>query len=112
MKKIYIDSDFCVHLHPAESLTEVETESLDAYCDEFILGIRYVPSGKTWISPFGVAFRGECWMTIGDYTAMQKAQADYEHEQLNLVTADRDNLLSDIAALIEEVYTMDSEMMS
>lgn len=33
-----------------------------------------------------------------------------ESEKLSAVTADRDNLLDDIAALIEEVYNMDSEM--
>lgn len=110
--KIYIDESYKCHTkNQTGKYEEVETAFFDGYCETYIEGFCFVPSGRTAVIS-GTGYHGECIFPWKDFAELEKAQAAWEHAQLAVVTADRDNLLSDIAALIEEVYEMDSEMMS
>ena len=97
---IYIDKDFKCHMNDAVGYRKIETNAFNGKCPELIEGYCYDDSnGYVTVYP---------WKP---YEELAAAQAQYEHEQYSAITAERDALLDDLASLIDEVYTMDSEMM-
>ena len=101
---IYIDNDYKCHTSPADGLTAVETDAFDGKCRHYIEGYRFVPIGETWIREDGQVFHGEIVAPWRDYEILVELQAVYEEEQ--------DKATAEMAALIEEVYNSDMEVIA
>ena len=99
---IYIDSDYKCHTSPADGLTAMETDVFDGKCRQYIEGYRFVPSGAIWTREDGQVFAGEMIAPWRDYAILAEMQALYEEEQAKAV--------EEIAALVEEVYNSDIEV--
>ena len=99
---IYIDNDYKCHTSPGDGLTAVETDAFDGKCRQFIEGYRFVPAGENWIREDGHVFYGEMIAPWRDYKILAELQALYEEEQTKAV--------EEIAALVEEVYNSDLEV--
>lgn len=107
---IYIDSDFKCHAATADGLTAVETEAFAGKCPAYIEGYRFIPEGEVWVRADGVRFSGEMaapWKPWRELDAMQRA---YEQEQLESLTTQNAELLDAMAAMVEDVYQSDTEM--
>ena len=107
---IYIDSDFKCYAATADGLTAVETEAFTGKCPAYIEGYRFIPEGKVWARADGVRFSGEMaapWRPWRELDAVQRA---YELEQLESLTAQNAELLDAMAAMVEDVYQSDAEM--
>lgn len=101
--RIYIDSRFQCHTENQEGFLAAETDFFEGKSPAFIEGYRFVPEGKTWVREDGTAFPGEMIVPWKPYGELAKAQAQYEHTLLAEVTAQRDRLLDEMQALIDEV---------
>ena len=99
---IFIDNDYKCHTSPGDGLTAVETDAFDGKCRQFIEGYRFVPAGENWTREDGQAFCGEMIAPWRDYKILAELQALYEEEQTKAV--------EEIAALVEEVYNSDLEV--
>lgn len=111
MKTIYIDSDFRCHLTDDGTITAVETDFFDGKCDTYIEGYRFVPSGSTWIREDGVEFTGVMVAPATDWQELDNAQGIYEREQYPVLTAENAELLEAMAAMVDDVYNQDLELM-
>ena len=99
---IYIDNDYKCHTSPADGLTAVETDAFDGKCRQYIEGYRFVPAGKSWTREDGQVFHGEMIAPWRDFDLLEAFQAIYEEEQTKSA--------EEIAALVEEVYNNDMEV--
>ena len=81
MKTIYLDTDFCCHVTNDGTMTAVETDAFDGYCDEYIEGYRFVPAGSTWIREDGEVFEGEMIAPWKDWAELDAAQREYERQE-------------------------------
>ena len=99
---IYIDSDFKCHTSSADGLTAVETDAFDGKCRQYIEGYRFVPAGESWEREDGEVFHGEMVAPWRDYALLAELQALYEEEQAKAT--------AEIAAIVEEVYNSDMEV--
>lgn len=99
---IYIDPNFRCHVSPGDGFTSVETDAFDGKCRQFIEGYRFVPAGESWTREDGQVFHGEMIAPWRYSSILEELQALYEEEQ-NKATAE-------MAALIEEVYNSDLEV--
>ena len=99
---IYIDKDYKCHASPGEGLTTVETDAFNGMCKQVIEGYRFVPDGKTWTREDGEVFSGEMVTPWRPYEILVEFQALYEEEQAKST--------EEIAALVEEVYNSDMEV--
>lgn len=100
---IYIDDDYKCHTSPCDGLTAVETDAFEGKCSQYIEGYRFVPAWETWTREDGQVFRGEMVAPWRDYAILAELQALYEEEQAKA--------MEEIAALVEEVYNSDLEVM-
>lgn len=100
---VFLDKDFRCHTQDDGNMRKLECPFFDAKCRTFIEGYRFVPAGETWVRADGVAFSGEMVSPWKPYDELEKAQAAWEHEQLAAITAERDGLLDEMQALIDEV---------
>lgn len=107
---IYIDSDYKCHAATADSLTAVETDYFDGKCAAYIEGYRFVPAGASRTRPDGVVFRGEMVCPWKPWRELDAAQRAYEQEQLESLSAQNAELLDAMAAMVEEVYDSDTEI--
>lgn len=94
---IYIDTDYKVHLTDDGTMTAIETDFFNGYCDEYIEGYRYVPEGETWTRDDGEEFTGEMISPWRDWRELDDAQRQYEHEQYATLKAQN----ADMAAALE-----------
>ena len=101
---IYIDNDYKCHTSLADGLTAIETDTFDGKCRQFIEGYRFVPAGQSWTREDGQVFRGEMVAPWRPYEILAELQAVYEEEQ--------DKATAEIAALVEEVYNSDMEVIA
>lgn len=99
---IYIDSDYRCYTSTGEGLTAVETDAFDGKCRQFIEGYRFVPAGAIWTREDGHTFTGEMISPWQPYEILAEFQALYEEEQMNTT--------AEIAALVDEVYNSDMEV--
>lgn len=99
---IYIDSDYKCHTSPGDGLTAVETDAFEDKCGRYIQGYRFVPAGQSWPREDGQMFRGEMIAPWRDHAILAELQAVYEEEQAKA--------MEEIAALVEEVYNSDLEV--
>lgn len=100
--KIFIDNEFKCHIENPGGFREVDTSTFDGKCQEYIEGMRYVPDGDHYTLD-GNNTWGEAVFPWKPMVDMGKAQAVFEHDQLAIITAERDGLLDDMQALIDEV---------
>ena len=100
---IYIDSDYKCHASPGDGLTAVETDAFEGKCSRYIEGYRFVPAGESWTREDGQVFAGEMIAPWRNYAILAEFQALYEEEQAKA--------MEEIAALVEEVYNSDLEVM-
>lgn len=105
--KIYIDSDFKCHAEYAPGLAEAEVSFFDGKCRDFIEGYRYIPEGKSWVREDGEVFYGEMASPWKPSEKLTEAQIRYELEE---VKAQRDSLLDEMQALIDEVLGGDGDV--
>ena len=101
---IYIDSEFKCYTMPAEERRSVETDFFDGKCKQYIEGHYFVPKGEKWVSPNGFFYRGEMVTAWKDSTLLDEFQALYEEEQVKAT--------AEIAAIVEEVYNSDMEVIA
>lgn len=102
--KIYIDSDYKCHLSNDGAMREIETDFFNGKCYEYIEGYRFIPSGETWVNESGTVFHGEMvtpWKPYAELSTIQNA--------VNRTQAEADE---ELAALIEEIYREDLEVIS
>ncbi len=99
---IYIDSDYKCHVTDDGTRRAFELPFFDSKCAEFIEGYRYVPSGETWTRADGQVFAGEMIAPCENYSQLAAIQAAVDRTQAQ---ADEE-----IAALIEEIYINDMEV--
>ena len=99
---IYIDNDYKCHTSLSDGLTAVETDAFDGKCRQYIEGYRFVPSGESWVREDGEAFTGEMVAPWRDYGILSELQEVAQEEQ--------DRATAEMAALIEEVYNSDMEV--
>ena len=99
---IYIDSDFKCHVTDDGRMRAVETDFFTGRCSEFIEGYRYVPAGETWTRPDWQTFTGEMVTPWRDYSELAEIQTAVDRTQAQ---ADEE-----LAALIEEIYINDMEV--
>lgn len=99
---IYIDSDYKCHVSPADGLTAVETDSFNGKCRQYIEGYRFVPAGQSWTREDGQVFHGEMIAPWRDYGILSEFQEVAQEEQTKAT--------EEIAAIVEEVYNSDMEV--
>ena len=99
MKTIYLDSDFRCHVTDDGTMTAVETDAFDGYCDTYIEGYRFVPVGKTFIREDGTVFKGEMIAPVTDWNTLDAAQGVYEREQYKVLIAENAEYEASLAEL-------------
>ncbi|MBQ9687171.1 MAG: hypothetical protein IJV41_11630 [Oscillospiraceae bacterium] len=102
--KIYLDSDYRCHLTDDGTRRAIETDVFDGKCRAFIEGFRFVPDGERWTRSDGVVFHGTMIAPAEDYSALARAQAQFEEDEAAH--------LEELAALIEEIYNEDMEVIN
>ena len=100
--RIYIDNEYKCYTSPGDGLTAVETDTFDGKCSRYIEGYRFVPAGETWTRDDGQVFTGEMIAPCRDYEILAEFQEVAQEEQ--------DKATAEIAALVEEVYNSDLEV--
>lgn len=75
---IYIDSNYKCYTSSGDGRTAVETDAFNGKCQEFIEGMRFIPSGETWTRSDGKAFVGEMISPWKDSRELELAQLRYE----------------------------------
>ena len=104
---IYIDKDFRCFAEPGEGLEAVQTEFFDGKAPGYIEGYRFVPAGERWTREDGAGFSGEMAAPWKDWEGLDKIQRVYEREQIPALTAQNDELVEAMAAMVEDVYNQD-----
>ena len=99
---IYIDNDYKCHTSPGEGLTAIETDAFVGKCSRVIEGYRFVPDGGSWTRKDGQVFHGEMVAPWRDYGILSEFQEVAQEEQ--------DKATEEIAAIVEEVYNSDMEV--
>lgn len=107
---IYIDTDFkCYTSNLNSTLIAIETNFFDGKCQAYIEGYRFVPAGESWIREDGMVFNGEMISPWKDWRELDSIQRDYEKKQIEALTAENKELISDMAQIVDEVYQSDIE---
>lgn len=104
---IYIDKDYLCHAEPGEGLEAVQTGFFDGKAPGYIEGYRFIPAGRSWTGENGTVYRGEAAFPVTDWEALDKLQWAYEREQIPALTAQNDELVEAMAAMVEDVYNQD-----
>ena len=99
---IYIDNDYKCYTSPGAGLTAIETDAFDGKCRQYIEGYRFVPAGETWTRKDGQVFHGEMVAPWRDYAILSEFQEVAQEEQAKAT--------EEIAAIVEEVYNSDMEV--
>ena len=99
---IYIDNDYKCHLSDDGTRRAFELPFFDGKCAQFVEGYRYVPNGETWTRADGQVFAGEMISPCENYSQLAAIQSAVDRTQAQ---ADEE-----IAALIEEIYINDMEV--
>ncbi len=83
--KIFVDYDYRCHVaDPDETFRAFEISDFDGKCDAYIEGMRYVPSGESWMRSDGVVFEGEMIAPALDSRVLEAYQEEYERSGLLL----------------------------
>lgn len=112
MRTIYIDDEFKCHISDDGTMTPIETDFFNGKCDAYIEGYRFVPSGCTWTRSDGEVFHGEMIAPWKNWHELDAAQRQYEREQLESVKLENEELLSDLATMVDVVYESDLEVIN
>lgn len=107
--RIFIDKEFKCHLEHTEGLQEADVPAFDGKCKPFIEGMRFVPAGEHYTLD-GNNTWGEAVFPWKPMDELEKAQSAFEHDLLADVMAQRDALLDEMQALIDEILGGDSNV--
>lgn len=107
--EVYINDDYKCHVSDDGTMTHVETDFFDGKCDTYIEGYRFVPSGCTWTRSDGEVFHGEMIAPWKPWHELDEVQRQYERDRLESVKHENDELLFELAAVIDVVYESDLE---
>lgn len=107
MRIIYIDNDYKCHVTNNGTMTSIETDSFNGKCDAYVEGYRFVPEGSIWMREDGEVFRGEMISPWKSWDELDTAQRQYEQEQLEIVKQENEELLANLAAMVDVVYETD-----
>ena len=99
---IYIDSDYKCYITSGEDRRPVETDAFDGNCKKYIEGCRFIPAGEAWVREDGESFSGKIVAPWRDYAILSEFQEVAQEEQ--------DKATAEIAAIVEEVYNSDMEV--
>ena len=99
---IYLDTDYRCHLNDDGTMTPVETDRFEGKCAAFIEGYRYIPDGEVWTHSDGQKIHGMMVAPAEPYRGLELAQRQHEED-------DAAHLI-ELAALIEEIYMEDLEV--
>ena len=99
---IFIDNDCKCYASDDGTRRAFDVPFFDSKCAEFVEGYRYVPSGETWTRADGHRFTGQMVTPWRDYSELAAIQSAVDRTQAQ---ADEE-----IAALIEEIYINDMEV--
>ena len=58
MRTIYIDDECKCHVSNNGSMTAIETDFFDDFCDELVECYRYVPEDREYVNADGMVFSG------------------------------------------------------
>ena len=100
---IYIDQECKCHGSDDGTMRAFDVPFFNGKCRQYIEGYRFVPAGQSWEREDGQVFTGEMIAPWRDYAILAEFQGLYEEEQTKAV--------EEIAALVEEVYNSDLEVM-
>jgi hypothetical protein len=104
---IHIDTNNGYKCYTSDStgtMLAYEASFFDNKCETFIEGYRCIPTGETWIREDGEVFTGEMICPWVDYSVLEKAQYEYEHElleQLKTQNAEYETALTEIEQALE-----------
>ena len=98
MKTIYLDSNFKCHVTDDGTMTAIETDEFDGYCDEYIEGYRFVPAGSTWTREDGEVFDGLMISPWKPWDELDAAQREYERAEM----ADMKEALALLGVTVDE----------
>lgn len=107
---IYLDNDFKCHTVQGDGLTSVETDFFAGKCAAYIEGHRFIPEGESWARADGVQFSGEMVCPWKSWQELDAAQRAYEQEQIESLSAQNAELLDAMAAMVEDIYQSDTEI--
>ena len=79
---IYIDADYKAYTEPEDGRSAVETSVFDSMPAPVIGCHRYIPEGKTWISPEGLEIHGEFIQMCVTEKELDDVQRAYERQQI------------------------------
>ena len=99
---IYIDNDNKCHVSDDGTRRAFDVPFFEGKCTEFVEGYRYVPADETWTRADGKEFTGEMIAPWRNYSELSAIQSAVDRTQAQ---ADEE-----IAALIEEIYINDMEV--
>ena len=111
MMKIYINTDYKCYTLPYENLKTIETDAFDGKCQAYIEGYRFVPDGETWVREDGVVFQGEMITPWKPWEELDNAQRAYERQLLEEANVQNTQMLETMAAMVEEIYQSDIEIL-
>lgn len=115
---VYLDSEYRCHLSPGSGWQEVELDSFEGKCREYIEGYCYIPYGQTYIKKDGTVLYGEMLFPWQDINYLNDLQFKYECQNVldqikEIVgTTDNDLLLVQIrhnylvTKAVEEVFSV------
>ena len=93
---IYLDYDYKCHVADNGNMVAYETDAFEGKSDSFIEGYRLVPDGEVWVREDGEVFTGLMISPWKDYTELERAQLQYEIEQLKTQNAEYEAVLTEI----------------
>lgn len=102
MKTIYLDKDYMCHVNNSDGMLEIKTDIFDSFCDGAIECYRFVPSGEKWQRLDGKIIHGQFIQPVTPVTIPDAVQTQYNRDEAAY--------MEELAALIEEIYNEDMEV--
>lgn len=93
---IYIDNEYKCYVNNDGTMREFDAKFFDGKCPAFIEGHYYIPLGEIRIGVDGTVFQGEQITPWVDNRLLEKAQLEYELEQLKVQNSEYETALTEI----------------
>ena len=97
---IYIDADYKAYTEPEDGRSAVETSVFDSMPAPVIGCHRYIPEGKTWISPEGLEIHGEFIQMCVTEKELDDVQRAYERQQIAAYEAALSEIEADLGVSV------------
>ena len=106
--RFYLDENYKCHKNDVGNCRVFESRYFDGKADAVIEGYMFVPGGEEAILN-GETVIGRLFTHWKPWHELDAAQRAYEREQLEAVKRENEELLSDLAAMVDAVYESDLE---